>query len=561
MTPVDDLDELLAAVDDRPDLAAGVTALLAEAAFAAFDFDVGLAAAREATRLARLSGDDEVLAFVLFAQGLQHQGRFELDASERCFAESIAAGGTTTRARLWSRDRLPSVHWLRGDLSAAESAASASEAAAAEALDWAELSLVTAWRAAGAGACGRLGDAIGLGERALALQRRSDYAFTSIVARPVLVLARALRGDVDGARRTIEEWTTGSSSRWQQQLGVLALALSGDVDGAGAELDRRPWRLIADGAVDLRTAASLCAQVEVGDLLDRPEMAAAGLPALTSLHRRGVRFVPGSLALVSRLAGVAAARGGDREGAAGWFATARHDAARAGAAGERARTDLDEVRLLGGGGAGSPAAAEALAGAATAFDHLGMLPFLRRCEATAAELGLPSAERLGKVVLFTDLVGSTALNAAAGDRRYVRLLRTHDRVLRDLLQRHDGVEFKHTGDGLAAWFSSARRAVRCALDLHGSVALAVDADFGLDVRLRCGLAAGDPIEDAGDLFGLSVTRAARLCQQAAPGEVLVSAEVLPMVGDAPVAFADRGLVPLRGIPEPTHVFAAARPDA
>ena len=48
MTPVDDLDELLAAVDERPDLAAGVTALLAEAAFApaAFDFDVGLAAAQ-----------------------------------------------------------------------------------------------------------------------------------------------------------------------------------------------------------------------------------------------------------------------------------------------------------------------------------------------------------------------------------------------------------------------------------------------------------------------------------------------------------------------------------
>jgi class 3 adenylate cyclase len=289
-------------------------------------------------------------------------------------------------------------------------------------------------------------------------------------------------------------------------------------------------------------------------------MAAAGLPALTSLHGRGVRFVPGSLSLVSRLAGVAAARRGDRTDAAAWFTIARRDAALAGAAGERARTDLDEVRLLGRDGTG-PTAAEALASAASVFDHLGMLPSLRRCEATAVEMGLPSSERLGKVVLFTDLVGSTALNAAAGDRRYVRLLRTHDRVVRELLQRHDGVEFKHTGDGLAAWFSSARRAVRCALDLHRSVALAVDADFGLDVRMRCGLAAGDPIEDAGDLFGLSVTRAARLCAQAGPGEVLVSAEVLPMVGDAPVAFTDRGLVPLRGIPDPTHVFAAAEPVA
>jgi hypothetical protein len=86
--------------DGVPHLRARATAMLAEAHFAAFDFESGLAQACNARALAEIAGDDRVLSEVLFAEALQHQGRFELDESDRCLAESIAHGASErTRCR------------------------------------------------------------------------------------------------------------------------------------------------------------------------------------------------------------------------------------------------------------------------------------------------------------------------------------------------------------------------------------------------------------------------------------------------------------------------------
>ncbi len=167
-----------------------------------------------------------------------------------------------------------------------------------------------------------------------------------------------------------------------------------------------------------------------------------------------------------------------------------------------------------------------------------------------------STTRARKVILFTDLVGSTSLNVTAGDDAYLQLLRAHDRVVRDGLRRHGGVEFKHTGDGVAAWFRSARHAVTCALDLQDTLAGALHAESGVEVRVRCGLAAGEPIESSGDLFGLAVARASRICAIAESGMVLVSDEIPPMAMGSGLRFVDRGAVELRGIPGEIHVLSA-----
>ena len=84
--------------------------------------------------------------------------------------------------------------------------------------DWAELSLIAAWRSSIEGAAGRFGDAEREAERALVLQRRCDYAFASIVAQPVLAIVRAMRGNLDGARRGLASWREAAPSRWIDQL-------------------------------------------------------------------------------------------------------------------------------------------------------------------------------------------------------------------------------------------------------------------------------------------------------------------------------------------------------
>lgn len=558
--PVAELEQFIHAAAGRaPDLRARVLGLMAEVSFAAFDFDRGLGYATAARDLAEQTGDHDVLSFVLFALGLQHQGRLELDESDRCFLDSIEHGDATRSfASGWARARLPSAHWLRGELAEADEAAAEAEVHASARMDWAELSLISAWRANVAGATGRFGDAEVLAERALVLQRRSDYAFTSIVANPPLAIARAMRGNVDGAHRSLDEWRQLRATRWIDQLATLVDALAGRTNSVRAALDHRPWRLVTNEPVDLRRAAALFAQVEVGGAVDAADLVVPARGALDALHEKGVRFAPGSLSLSSRLCASAAMLDGDFDAARRWFATARLDAQRAGAAGELARCDLDEARLLRARGHEDDATEidRLLTSASVTFDRLGMLPFLRRAEQLLGAPGSGTSNRARKVILFTDLVDSTSLNVTAGDDAYVQLLRAHDNVVRDALRRHDGVEFKHTGDGMAAWFRSARHGVMCALELQDSLAGMLHAESGLAVRVRCGMAAGEPIESSGDLFGLSVARAARICSLAEEGMVLVSDEIPPMIADSGLRFVDRGAVELRGIPGEVHLLAA-----
>ena len=76
--------------------------------------------------------------------------------------------------------------------------------------------------------------------------------------------------------------------------------------------------------------------------------------------------------------------------------------------------------------------------------------------------------RVLKTLLFTDMVGSTALAARLGDTAWKALLEKHYRRVRLELERYRGEESKITGDGFLALFDGTERAVRCAsCDLPG----------------------------------------------------------------------------------------------
>jgi class 3 adenylate cyclase len=553
------LDELLGALaDGAPALRARILALRAEIRYIAFDYETGRRDADEACRLAEVAGDDDLIAFVRFADGLQHKGRLDLDASERSFRLSIDHADRTPDcpAGMWARARLPSAHWLRAELAAAEAASEAAEQAAADAQDWAELSLVSAWRANIAGAAGRFADAELLAERALVRHRRSDYAFTPIVAYPALVIARAVRGDDGGAHAALDTWRAAGATRFADRLEILVDCLAAE-PGPGADLlAGRAWRPVGEGALDLRRAGALLAQIEIAGAIGDDELLLAS-SAVFDLHSRGVRFVPGSLSLVSRLC-AAVATATDPRRALRWIAVARREADEAGAAAERARCDLDEAairrRLDGSGDGDGVSIDQLLVRASAAFDRLDLLPFVRLAQ---HRLGghAPPASRAAKVILFTDLVESTSLNVAAGDDAYVELLGAHDRIVRELLLRHAGVEFKHTGDGIAAWFASATHAVDCALALHDRLAGLLLADTGVAVRSRCGLAAGRPIAAGSDLFGLAVATAARICAAAPPGGVLVTDEVATLARTS-ASFEPIGALALKGLPDPVPLQRA-----
>lgn len=128
-------------------------------------------------------------------------------------------------------------------------------------------------------------------------------------------------------------------------------------------------------------------------------------------------------------------------------------------------------------------------------------------------------------ILFSDLVGSTALFDRRGDEAADAVRREYFAALRRAVAEHDGREVKSTGDGLMVAFASAVAAVRCAADMQRAVSSAASP-----LALRVGLDAGEPIADGEDLYGTPVIVASRLCDAAGAGEILASEVVRQIAG-------------------------------
>ncbi len=69
-----------------------------------------------------------------------------------------------------------------------------------------------------------------------------------------------------------------------------------------------------------------------------------------------------------------------------------------------------------------------------------------------------------------------------------------------------------------------------------------------------GLNAGEPIAEEDDLFGTSVDLAKRICDQAEPGEILVSDVVRQLAAGKEFLFSDRGAAELRGFEDPVRLY-------
>jgi class 3 adenylate cyclase len=167
--------------------------------------------------------------------------------------------------------------------------------------------------------------------------------------------------------------------------------------------------------------------------------------------------------------------------------------------------------------------------------------------------GEPYVESAFRTILFTDIEGSTRLTQQLGDARAMSLLRDHDRIVRDALQANGGSEVKHTGDGLMAAFRSVTGALETAIEIQRRLN-AADAQASGSLRVRVGIAAGEPVTEGDDLFGAAVQLAARLCQRAKPGSILASSGVRDLALGKGFAFAKAARLRLKGFDEPVTAF-------
>lgn len=158
-----------------------------------------------------------------------------------------------------------------------------------------------------------------------------------------------------------------------------------------------------------------------------------------------------------------------------------------------------------------------------------------------------------RVVAFTDMQGSTLLTHELGDAQAIELLRAHDQIVREELETYRGREVKHTGDGIMASFTSVSRCLRWAGVVQRRFAERNETtEHPLGVKI--GMSAGEPVADGDDLFGATVQLAARLCDHARPGAVLVAGAVRDLALGKGFRFEACDPLPLKGFPEPVRPF-------
>jgi len=151
-------------------------------------------------------------------------------------------------------------------------------------------------------------------------------------------------------------------------------------------------------------------------------------------------------------------------------------------------------------------------------------------------------------VVFVDIVGSTEKAVELGDVAWMELVHRFQRVVRTELRRYGGREVDTAGDGFFVTFTVPARAVRFAVSIAARV-----RDLGIEVRAGCHT--GEAELTKGGVRGVAVAIGARIAAQAGTGEVLCSSTVRDVTVGSGLGYEDRGLRPLKGVPEAWRLFA------
>jgi pimeloyl-ACP methyl ester carboxylesterase len=159
-------------------------------------------------------------------------------------------------------------------------------------------------------------------------------------------------------------------------------------------------------------------------------------------------------------------------------------------------------------------------------------------------------DRILATLVFVDVAGSTVRAAELGDRRWRETKQNYLSLVRRQLARFRGTEVDAEGDGVFARFDSPARAVAYACAVREGVR-------GLGLEIRAGVHTGEVELGPEGVVGIAVHIGARICALANAGDVLVSRTVRDLVVGSELAFTDKGVHTLKGVPEAWQVYEVA----
>jgi adenylate cyclase len=166
--------------------------------------------------------------------------------------------------------------------------------------------------------------------------------------------------------------------------------------------------------------------------------------------------------------------------------------------------------------------------------------------------GLRSKIAASPAICFLDIAGYTRLTEERGDKAAAELAAHLTPLVERPAERHGGKVVKWLGDGVMFHFRDSTGGVLAALEMLDAVS---NADLP---PAHIGLHTGPVVFQGGDYFGRTVNLAARIGGQAAPGQVLVTQEIVDRVVTDGIAFEPIGAVDLKGVSEPVLLHSVTR---
>lgn len=183
------------------------------------------------------------------------------------------------------------------------------------------------------------------------------------------------------------------------------------------------------------------------------------------------------------------------------------------------------------------------------------------------------AERRQVTVMFTDLVGSTALSARMDPEDLRDIISAYQRSVAETVRRFDGFVAKYMGDGVLVYFGYPRshedeveRAVRAGLELIAAVrGLQTRASLQTRVGIATGLVVVGDLIGSGEaqergIVGETPNLAARLQGIAEPDNVVIAEGTRKLLGNL-FELQDLGTRDLKGLAGPTRAWAVLRGSA
>ncbi len=176
------------------------------------------------------------------------------------------------------------------------------------------------------------------------------------------------------------------------------------------------------------------------------------------------------------------------------------------------------------------------------------------------EPALHASDRRLTAILAADIAGYSRL-MGQDEAQTLRDLKGHEAAVLSIIARFGGGVINIAGDGIVAQFSSAVRAVECAVAIQKTMAER-NADAPKDRRMlyRIGVNLGDIVHDGANVYGDGVNVAARLETIAEPGGICLSSTVRDAIfGKLGFPLRDLGEKALKNIDRPVHIYQIQPP--